>query len=138
MISYYHIIFFDLPYIKNKDLKEIWGHGFIKINKIDVDSKDNRGRYLSKYFSKDIDEKDYKQKAFFKSQNLKSPKVEFLKLDEGCLDFSDYDVVYKKTYSRKSPEFNPWNFENYLSFTESPVKYTKIRKENTNYDYNKK
>ena len=40
---HYHIIFFDFPFIKTKDLQEIWGHGFVKINKIDVDSKENRG-----------------------------------------------------------------------------------------------
>lgn len=134
---HYHIIFFDLPYIKNKDLQDIWRHGFIKINKIDVDSKDNRGRYVSKYFSKDIDDKNYKQKAFFKSQNLIMPKVDLLKID-GCLDFSNNDVVYTKTYSRKSPEFKPLGLEKFLSFTESSVKYTKIRKESTNNDDNKK
>lgn len=125
---HYHIIFFDLPFIKNKDLQEIWGHGFIKINKIDVDSKDNRGRYVSKYFSKDIDDKNYKQKAFFKSQNLKLPTVDFFKID-GCLDFSNDNVVFTKTYSRKSPEFNPLDLENYMTFTDSEVRYTKIRKE---------
>jgi hypothetical protein len=124
---HYHIIFFKLPYIKSKVLQEIWGHGFIKINKIDVDSKDNRGRYVSKYFSKDIDDKNYKQKAFFKSQNLIMPKVDLLKVD-GCLDFSNDDVVYTKTYSRKSPEFNSLRIEDCLSFTESSVRYTKIRR----------
>jgi hypothetical protein len=134
---HYHIIFFDLPYIKNKELQEIWGHGFIKINKIDVDSKENRGRYVSKYFSKDIDDKNYKQKAFFKSQNLKLPIVDYLKID-GCLDFSNDDVVFTKTYSRKSPEFQPLGLGDYLSFTDSSVRYTKIRKETTTYDDNEK
>lgn len=39
---HYHIIFFDFPFIKTKDLQEIWGHGFVKINKIDVDSKERK------------------------------------------------------------------------------------------------
>lgn len=134
---HYHVIFFDFPYIKHEDLQKVWGHGFIKINKVDVDSKDNRGRYVSKYFSKNIDERDYKQKAFFKSQNLKMPQIDYLKT-EGCLDFSNDNVVFTKTYSRKSPEFNPWDLENYLSFTESTVRYTKIRKESGSYDDNQK
>ena len=134
---HYHVIFFDFPYIKHEILQKVWGHGFIKINKIDVDSKDNRGRYVSKYFSKNIDERDYKQKAFFKSQNLKMPQIDYLKV-EGCLDFSNDNVVFTKTYSRKSPEFNPWDLENYLSFTESTVRYTKIRKEIGSYDDNQK
>lgn len=35
-------------YAKEK-LQDLWSHGFIKINRIDVDSKENRGRYLSKF-----------------------------------------------------------------------------------------
>lgn len=128
---HYHIIFFDLPYIKNKELQEIWGHGYIKINKVDVDSKDNRGRYVSKYFSKDLDYKEYKQKAFFKSQNLILPKVEYLKKEEnGYLDFSNDNVVFTKTYTRQCPHFDRSSIENYLTFLDSEVRYTKIRKEN--------
>ncbi len=126
---HYHIIFFDLPYIKNKDLKEIWGHGFVKINKIDVDSKDNRGRYVSKYFSKDIDIKNHKQKSFFKSQNLNLPTEKLLKSRDGY-DFSNCNVVFSKEYSRKTPEFNSMDIENYMTFGESTVRYSKIRKDN--------
>ncbi len=121
---HYHIIFFSLLYIKNKELTDVWGHGFLKINKIDVDSKDNRGRYVSKYFSKDIDIKNYKQKAFFKSQNLKLPEINLLKIQHE-LNLSNNDVVYTKTYTRKSPDFS----NSCLKFTDSLVKYTKIRKE---------
>lgn len=134
---HYHIIFFDMPYIKNKQLEEIWGHGFVKINKIDVDSIDNRGRYVSKYFSKDIDEKNYKQKSFFKSQNLIQPIINTFKND-GYLDFSNNNVVFTKTYSRKIPIFNPVGSESSLSFTDGNVKYTKIRKDDIHYDYDKK
>lgn len=128
---HYHIILFDLPYIKNKELQEIWGHGFIKINKIDVDSKENRGRYVSKYFSKDIDIKEYKQKAFFKSQGLKTPKINYYK-NTNEIEVLKYEntVVYTKEYTRKTPKFNTTNLqEDYISFGESVVRYTKIRKE---------
>ena len=127
---HYHIIFFDFPFIKQKRLQEIWWHGFIKINKIDVDSKDNRGRYVSKYFSKDIDDKTFKQKSFFKSQNLKKP-ITTRTTQYGLYDFSNENVVFSKTYSRKVPDFyNPMNFGNEdLSFKTSTVRYTRIRKE---------
>lgn len=65
---HYHVIFFDFPYIRNNELRAIWGHGFVKINLIDVDSKENRGRYVSKYFSKDVEEKNINKKPFL---NLK-------------------------------------------------------------------
>ena len=61
---HYHVIFFDFPYIAKEKLQDLWSHGFIKINRIDVDSKENRGRYLSKYFGKDLDVKEHKKKAF--------------------------------------------------------------------------
>lgn len=47
----------------------MWTHGFIKINRIDVEIRENRGRYLSKYFGKDLELKEHKKKAFFTSQN---------------------------------------------------------------------
>lgn len=61
---HYHIIFFELPFIKTKVLQEIWGHGFVKLNKIDVDSQENRGRDVSKYFSKNLELKEHKKRHF--------------------------------------------------------------------------
>lgn len=138
---HYHVVFFSFPYIKVKQLQEIWTHGFVKINKVDVDSKDNRGRYISKYFSKDIDDKDYKQKAFFKSQNLIMPKIKRITKKE-LFDFSNENVVFTKLYSRKIPNFyDPLGHEENgfesISFKEGTVRYTKIRKELHNDDDNK-
>ncbi len=45
---------FDIPFIAHKELMKIWGLGGVWINKIDVDTKENRGRYVSKYFEKGI------------------------------------------------------------------------------------
>ncbi|WP_243153487.1 rolling circle replication-associated protein [Senegalia massiliensis] len=130
---HYHIIFFDFPYIEAIKLEQIWSQGFIKINKIDVDSKDNRGRYVSKYFSKDIDEKDYKQKAFFKSQNLILPEIKhFNTYGEKPFDLEEKNIVYTKTYTRKVPKFEYGGID--ISFKESTVKYTKIRKEDIKND----
>ena len=56
-------------YAKEK-LQNLWSHRFIKINRIDVDSKENRGRYLSKYFGKDLDLKEHKKKATPKNCSL--------------------------------------------------------------------
>ena len=115
--------------MKTKELEKIWGHGFVKINKIDVDSKDNRGRYVSKYFSKDIDMKNYKQKAFFKSRNLKMPKTTKLTSREQ-LDFSNENVVYTKTYSRKVPKYYDIlpDYESGVRCSNGFVKYTRIKK----------
>lgn len=37
------------PYIANKDFRELWGHGFVKIKKLD--NVDNVGAYLTAYLS---------------------------------------------------------------------------------------
>jgi hypothetical protein len=124
---HYHIVFFDLPFIKVNDLEKIWGHGFVKLNKVDVDSRDNIGRYISKYFCKSAEEKDYKQKAFFKSRNLLLPEVRFLTVSEE-LNFSGHDVVFSKIYARLAPDFFSRQ-EGGIAFKEATVRYTRIRKD---------
>ena len=99
---HYHVIFFDFPYIAKETLQKLWTHGFIKINRIDVDSKENRGRYLSKYFSKDLELKEHKKKAFFKSQNLKLPTVRKLILTENIIEeLSQGTIIFQKEYNRQ-------------------------------------
>lgn len=63
----------NLPFIKLDELSKIWGHGFIKINRID--DVDNVGAYVTKYMTKDnIDERLAGRKCYSMSRNLKSPK----------------------------------------------------------------
>lgn len=64
---HYHVIFYNLPYVKFDFLADIWGNGFIKINKID--NCDNVGAYISKYMTKDNDEIVGK-KCYFNSRGL--------------------------------------------------------------------
>lgn len=64
---HYHVIFYNLPYVKADKLAAIWGQGFIKINKID--NCDNVGAYVSKYMTKDNEEIKGK-KSYFNSRNL--------------------------------------------------------------------
>lgn len=69
-VWHYHVIFFNLPYIQNKDLSSIWKNGFIKINRID--RVKNVGAYICKYMTKD--NKDLVgQKCYFTSRGLKKP-----------------------------------------------------------------
>lgn len=131
---HYHIIFFDFPYMRKKDLEQLWSYGFIKINKVDVDSKENRGRYVSKYFSKDLELKEHKKKAFFKSQNLKMPSVRRIALrDEVIKTFDRENIIFTKEYNRQM-----FDSQALLSFDElgmpryaikdSKVTYIKIKK----------
>lgn len=125
---HYHVIFFDFPYIAKQTLQDIWGHGFIKINRIDVDSRENRGRYISKYFGKDLDLKEHKKKAFFKSQNLKLPAIKKLILTDDILtDLLQENVIYQKEYTRKVYDPNALPTNGY-PLRDSKVTYIKIKK----------
>ena len=75
---HYHMIL-DIPKINSKKLAELWGNGFIKINRIK--SCDNLGAYVSKYLSKESTERLFNKKKFFYSRNLEKPK-EFLDTKE--------------------------------------------------------
>ena len=78
---HYHAIFFNLPYIDNDKLAEIWGQGYIKINAIyDVD---NVGAYVCRYMSSDFDdERLIGQKCYFFSRGVKRPEKIYLDHDD--------------------------------------------------------
>lgn len=70
---HYHMIC-DLPYIKKKDLADIWKQGFVKINRIK--HVDNVGAYVIKYMTKDLnDPRLCGKKAYLTSRGLKKPQV---------------------------------------------------------------
>lgn len=126
---HYHVIFFDFPYVAKEKLQKSWSHGFVKINRIDVDSKENRGRYLSKYFSKDLELKEHKKKAFFKSQNLKMPKETKLMLTDDILaDLQKENIIFQKEYTRQIYDTKSL-ISNGTYLKDSSVTYIKIRKE---------
>ena len=84
---HYHVIFFNLPYIENKELAEIWGQGFVKINAID--DVDNVGAYVCRYMSSSFDDERLRgQKAYFFSRGVKKPK-------EIYLDYDDLESIKK-------------------------------------------
>lgn len=102
-------------------MQKTWGRGFIKINRIDVDSKENRGRYLSKYFGKDLELKEHKKKAFFKSQNLKMPIIKKVMSTDNILqELLQENIIFQKEYSR-----TVYDEKAFIS-TGSPLKDSKV------------
>lgn len=73
---HYHLVVFNLPYIKANVIRQIWSHGHIKINAID--EVDNVGAYVSKYMTKEaadsIQDRLAGNKSYFKSRGLIEPK----------------------------------------------------------------
>jgi len=95
---HYHMIS-DLPYIPKKQLAEIWGQGFIKINRIT--HVDNVGAYIVKYMTKDLmDERFVSQKAYQCSKGLERPLV--LRGEELERIWSFYGLEDKKTVFESS------------------------------------
>lgn len=68
---HYHLLL-NMPYVAKDRLAEIWGHGFVQINKIT--HVDNVGAYVSKYMTKaDQDIRLKGKKAFWTSRNIQKP-----------------------------------------------------------------
>lgn len=95
---HYHCIS-DLPYIAKKELADIWGQGFIKINRIE--HVDNVGAYLVKYMTKDLfDERFAGKKAYQCSHGLNRPIVLRGEMVEEIMQM--YDLEHKKTVFESS------------------------------------
>lgn len=76
---HYHVIIYNMPYVKANDISNVWGNGFIKINRID--DIDNVGAYVSEYLGEaekgqghDIEDDRLKgKKSYFSSRGLYKP-----------------------------------------------------------------
>lgn len=116
-----HILLFDVPFIPHKDLLEMWGHGAVRINKVDVDSKQNRGRYVTKYFEKGIGQElleSFGKKAYYCSRNLKQP-LETKVFSEETIEVDPTAVLFESRYVSKI----------YMDgdYIDNPVTYRKIK-----------
>ena len=103
---HYHVILFNLPFIKAKKIEEIWKNGFIKINLIKDEDKatGSVSTYLTKYFVKDIAERVREKKAYFSSRNLKKPKEWKQRLTDDEINeilIDDKDILYQKAFDGK-------------------------------------
>ena len=68
---HYHMVC-NLPYLKKSELADIWGAGFVKINRID--KVDNVGAYVIKYMTTDMDDRRLcGLNAYLHSRGLEEP-----------------------------------------------------------------
>ena len=100
---HYHMLMND-NYLPNALLSEIWGMGFVKINKID--HVDNVGAYVCKYLSKDtIDDRMWNRKKFFCSKNLNVSFTFFTEKEieniKNSYELIDFEPVYKSEFDNK-------------------------------------
>jgi len=97
---HYHIIFYNLDYIDSKVLEEVWGNGFVKVNRID--DIDNVGAYICKYMSKDLnDDRLLGRKLYFNSRGLIKPVEQYID-EEDIEDLKNSlpkeSLVFKKEF----------------------------------------
>jgi hypothetical protein len=102
---HYHTVFFNLPYVKNEDLAAIWRQGFIRINK--VNDVDNIGAYVTKYMTKEQQDKEKEdrlvgQKSYFTSRGLFKPEetVNKKEIEEMAVSLSQHKV-YESTFENE-------------------------------------
>lgn len=112
----------DLMYIQKDNLKykhiKYWNHGFSSVEEVKGDIKKVVG-YLSKYMTKDIDNRLFSKHRYFYSRNLIKPKVSYYdtnnKRDNQYLIkiLGEKKLIYNNVYQN---QFNNENiiFEEYL------------------------
>jgi len=120
---HYHIMLFSVPKIPYTELSKLWKFGSINIKKVIADSKENRGRYISKYFAKNLDDPKYLikfigKKRFFSSKNLKKPKVT-VQYNQENLELEASKIIFQKEYFGKKKLGEDW-----ITY---PIRYTKLK-----------
>jgi len=71
---HYHVALFNLPYVPQRWLQDMWGHGFVWVNR--ADQLKSLGRYLAKYLVKSFDDVRYQgHKRYMCSTRLYRPMV---------------------------------------------------------------
>ena len=109
---HYHVVLYNLNGKVNLDkLSEIWGNGFIKLNKIN--GIDNVGAYVCKYMTKTDDKRLEGRKMYFNSRNLNKPteikEPELVDVLVGSLQAQA--LKYENTFSN---EYNTINYKQYI------------------------
>lgn len=113
--------------IKQKNTKEsdnfydvkYWNKGFSAVDFIKNDYK-KIFSYISKYMTKDIDNRLFGKKRYFFSLNLNQPKIDYLNLDNP----KDFDYFLDLT-SENNIEYQSEYIDNY---TKNTIKFMEIKK----------
>ncbi|KKT34817.1 MAG: Protein Rep [Candidatus Collierbacteria bacterium GW2011_GWF2_44_15] len=121
---HYHLLS-NIPYIKKKELASIWGYGFVGIKK--VTNVIGIGAYISKYLSKDFEDKRFKGlRTYITSLNLKRPITYY--------GNEANSIIGKLIEDGESPYFENKYMSNYngeISFREyNRINFDPARKDN--------
>jgi len=100
---HYHFLC-NLPFIKAKEIENIWGNGFINIRRIK--NVTNLGAYVCKYLQKEMtDKRLFNKKKFFCSKNIEKPiSVYNYKAVNAIIeqyDFNNMKPTYESDFENK-------------------------------------
>jgi hypothetical protein len=99
-VWHYHVAVFGLPYVRQNELVETWGHGTVSIEA--MESYENPGSYMARYMVKDFSGEELSgHRRFFTSQGLYRPEeiragsvgeiLKSLNIPEEC---KTYEITY--------------------------------------------
>lgn len=99
---HFHLVMFNIPFIRNSKLQKIWSNGFVRINRIE--SVDNVGAYVCKYMTKDnVDGRLQGKKCYFTSRGLYKP-IEIKekdRVDNLAVDLPANALTYANTFENE-------------------------------------
>lgn len=125
---HYHVLS-DMPYIPQRELQEIWGHGFVYINA--VKHVDNIGAYIVKYMSKNTEDTRLQGlKAYLYSRNLVKP-YEIVNHDLKEFELLEKKMSEKYQLSKLKPVFVS-NYDTEKLGSCEYIQYNLRRKRNDN------
>jgi hypothetical protein len=109
---HYHVILYNLNgKIDLNKLSDIWGNGFIKLNKIN--GIDNVGAYICKYMTKTDDKRLEGRKMYFNSRNLNKPtEIKDSEIVDALVgSLQNQSPKYENTFTN---EYNTINYRQYI------------------------
>ena len=109
---HYHVVLYNLTgKVDLKKLSDIWGNGFIKLNKIK--GVDNVGAYICKYMTKSEDNRLEGRKMYFNSRNLNKPtEIKEPEIVDALASSLQYQAPkYESIFSN---EYNTISYKQYI------------------------
>lgn len=128
---HFHVLYFNLPYIEQKEFSKLWGHGYTWIESVNKKEEiEDFAKYVAKYINKENSkgEDNYEiylekgllnQKRYFVSKGLNKPDVYKLNIDKEIYesfiamikDFNVSNHQYENEFVGKV-EINNYEIEN--------------------------
>lgn len=101
-VWHFHVVLYNMPYVKHEELQAIWGNGHVYINAIE--DVDNVGAYICKYITKESAAELVGKKSVSNSRGLYKPveikdKKKVTEVLEHLETSGKFKLKYQNTYT---------------------------------------